>query len=175
MDGEFEKLKPLTPTIECNTTTANEHISEAECMIRTVKEQVRGLLAVQPFEHIPKRIKIEFVYIIVLWLNAFPVKTGILSKFSPCELLVRWQMDYRNHCRVLPGSYCKVHDELVLSNTMEPRTHETTALGPTGNLQGSVKFYCLNTERVLKRCPFTPMPIPDCIIKWVNANGLREG
>ncbi len=34
-------------------------------------------------EHIPKRVKIEFVYFIVLWLNAFPVRMGILSKYSP--------------------------------------------------------------------------------------------
>ena len=30
MDGEFEKLKPLMPSVECNTTTAKEHISKAE-------------------------------------------------------------------------------------------------------------------------------------------------
>ena len=27
MDGEFEKLKPLMPSIECNTTAAKEHVS----------------------------------------------------------------------------------------------------------------------------------------------------
>ena len=30
MDGEFEKLKPLMPSVECNTTAAKEHVSEAE-------------------------------------------------------------------------------------------------------------------------------------------------
>ena len=38
MDGEFEKLKPLMPSIECNTTAAKEHVSEAERTIRTLKE-----------------------------------------------------------------------------------------------------------------------------------------
>ncbi len=38
MDGEFEKIKPLLPTVECNTTAAKEHVSEAECTIRTLKE-----------------------------------------------------------------------------------------------------------------------------------------
>jgi hypothetical protein len=28
MDGEFEKLKPIMPTIECNTTTVKEHVSK---------------------------------------------------------------------------------------------------------------------------------------------------
>jgi hypothetical protein len=26
MDGEFEKLKPLMPSVECNTTAAKEHV-----------------------------------------------------------------------------------------------------------------------------------------------------
>jgi hypothetical protein len=57
---------------------------------------------------------------------------------------------------------------------MVPRTHEAIALGPTGNLQGSVKFYCLKTGQVLKRWEFTPLPMPDQIIKQVNAFGACE-
>jgi hypothetical protein len=53
MDGEFEKLKPIMPTIECNTTAAKEHVSKVERTIRTLKERVCGLLAMQPFKHIP--------------------------------------------------------------------------------------------------------------------------
>jgi hypothetical protein len=51
MDGEFEKIKPLLPTLECNTTAAKEHVSEAERTIRTLKERTRGLLATLPFLH----------------------------------------------------------------------------------------------------------------------------
>jgi hypothetical protein len=119
-------------------------------------------------------MKIEFVYFMVLWLNAFPVKDGILAAFSPRELLVRWQMDYSKHCRVLPGTYCEVHDKPSPSNTMMPRTHKAIAMGPTGNLQGTVKFFCLTTGRILKQCSFTPYPMPDRVIKCVNAIGLRE-
>jgi hypothetical protein len=133
------------------------------------------LLPVQPFKHIPKRVKIDFVYFIVLWLNTFPVRTGILLKYLPQELLVRWRLDYKKHCRVLPGTYCEAHNEPVPSNSTEPQTHETIALGPTVNLQGSVKFYCLNTGPVLKRRLFTPIPMPDCIIKQVNAIRQHEG
>ncbi len=145
MDGEFEKIRPLLPNLECNTTAAKEHVSKAERTIRTIKERTRGLLATLPFSHMPRRMKIEFVYFIVLWLNAFPIKSGISSTFSPRELLVRWHLDYKKHCQVLPGTYCEVHDEPVPTNTMTPRTHKCIALNPTGNLQGSVKFYCLMT------------------------------
>jgi hypothetical protein len=89
MDGEFEKLKPLMPSVECNTTAAKEHVSEAERTIRTLKERVRGLLNTLPFENIPRQRKIEF---------AFPVKSGVSDKISPCELLLRWQLNYKKHC-----------------------------------------------------------------------------
>ncbi len=39
MDGEFEKVKGLMPTVECNTTAAKEHVSEVECSIKMVKER----------------------------------------------------------------------------------------------------------------------------------------
>jgi hypothetical protein len=150
MDGEFEKVRNLMPCVECNTTAAKENVSEAERTIRTIKEQTRGLLGTLPFQHLPRRMKIEFIYFMVLWLNAFPVKNGISSMFSPRELLVRWRLDYTKHCRVLPGTYCEVHDEPLPSNTMTPWTHEAIAMGPTGNLQGSVKFFCLATGHILK-------------------------
>jgi hypothetical protein len=151
MDGEFEKVRDLIPYVECNTMAAKEHISKAEWTIQTIKERTRDLLATLPFQHLPCRMKIEFIYFMVLWLNAFPVKNSTSSVFSPRELLVRWCMDYSKHCRVLPGTYCKVHDEPSPSNTMTPWTHEAIAMGPTGNLQGAVKFFCLNTGRILKR------------------------
>jgi hypothetical protein len=135
MDGEFEKLKPIMPTTEYNTTAVKEHVSKGKRTIRMLKEWVGGLLVIQPFEHIPKRVKIEFVYFIVLWLNVFPVRTGISLKYLPRELLVRWRLDYKKHCWVLPGTYCEAHNEPVPSNLMELWTHETIALQPTGNLQ----------------------------------------
>jgi hypothetical protein len=83
MDGEFEKLKNILPTVECNTMVAKEHVSKAERSIRTVKERTRGLIGTLPFDNIPWQMKIKFVYFIVLWLNAFPVKTGASSIYSP--------------------------------------------------------------------------------------------
>jgi hypothetical protein len=38
MDREFEKMKNCLPNVECNTTAAKEHVSEAERAIRTIKE-----------------------------------------------------------------------------------------------------------------------------------------
>ena len=175
MDGKFKKLKPLMPSIECTRIAVKEHVSEAERTIRTLKEHTRGLLGMLPFENLPRRMKIEFFYFMVLWMNTFPVKSGVSDKISPCKLLLRWRLNYKKHCRVKLGTYCEVHDEPNPTNTMTPWTHKAIALGPTENLQGSVKFYCIHTGRVLKRCSFTPMPMPDHVIRQVNAIGKRKG
>jgi hypothetical protein len=174
MDGKFEKVKDLVPQLECNTTAAKEHVSKAERGIQTIKECTRGVIATLPFKNIPRRMKIKFVYFVVLWLNAFPVRSGVSMVHLPRELLVQWKLDYKRHCRVVPGTYCKVHDEPLPSNTMVARTHEGIAVGPMGNLQGSVKFFCLKTNRILKRRSFTPLPMPDRVIKHVNYIGKRE-
>jgi hypothetical protein len=52
--------------------------------------------------------------------------------------------------------------------------HEGIALSPTGNLQGSVKFFCLNTGCVLKRWSFTALPMPTRVIKQVDTIRARE-
>jgi hypothetical protein len=48
------------------------------------------LLGTLPFENLTQRMKIDFVYFMVLWMNAFPVKSGVSDKISPGELLLRW-------------------------------------------------------------------------------------
>ena len=134
MDREFKKIKDLMPLVMCNTTAAKEHVSKAEQTICTIKERLRGLLGMLPLLHIPQQMMIKFIYFMVLWLNAFPVKNRISAIHLPRELLVCWRLDYNKHCQVLPGTSCEMHDEPLPSNTMMPRTHEAIAVGPTGNL-----------------------------------------
>jgi hypothetical protein len=69
MDGEFEKIKELMPTVEC----------------------------------IPQRMKIEFICFIVLWLNAFLVKTGISDRFCPKSYLCSHDSTTRSTARCHPG------------------------------------------------------------------------
>ena len=174
MDGEFEKVKELLPTIICNIVAAKEHVAESERNIMVVKERNRGVVNNLPFTYIPRRMKIEFIYFDTLWLNAFLVKSGVSETFSPREILLRWRMDTKKDCIVLPGSYCEVHDEPNPYNTTVSCTHEGIALGPTGDLQGSVKFYCLNTGRVLKRRAFNEIPMPTAVIAKLNKIGKKD-
>jgi hypothetical protein len=44
MDGKFKKACNVLHLVVCNTTVANEHMSEAERSTRTIKEQARGII-----------------------------------------------------------------------------------------------------------------------------------
>ena len=167
-------MKELLSTIVCNTTAAKEHVAEAEINIRVVKEQNRGVVNTLPFAYIPRQMKIELIYFVTLWLNEFPVKSIVSETFAPREILLRRRMDAKKHYEALPGSYCEVHDKPNPSNTTVSRTNEGIDLVPTGNIQGSVKFYCLNTGRVLKRRAFTDIPMPIAVIAKVNKIGKKE-
>ncbi|KAL7460882.1 LOW QUALITY PROTEIN: hypothetical protein ACHAXS_001318, partial [Conticribra weissflogii] len=173
MDGEFEAVKEKVPGVVINTTAAQEHVGDIERKIWVIKERAQGTLNTLPFQTLPKQILIELIYFHVLWLNAFPVKNGISDCFSPREIVLRQKLDYKKHCKVPFGSYCEVHDEPTLLNSMVARTLPAIALGPTGNFQGTYKFFSLKTERLLKRRAFTPLPMPDSIIAKVNSWGRR--
>jgi len=89
MDGKFKKVKNELPLIiVCNTTAAKEHMSKVEHFICMIKEQMRWIVSMLSFEYISRRLKMEFIYFVVLWLNAFPEKSGVSATYSPWELLV---------------------------------------------------------------------------------------
>ena len=175
MDMEFQPLQQLLPNIVVNTTAANEHVAEIERRIRVVKERARAIINTLPYKRLPKRMVVELMYFVTMWLNAFPVKNGISEKYSPREFLQRRRLDARLHCRAEFGAYCEVHDEPDPSNTMQRRTHAAICLGPTGNIQGSYKFLCLSTGRKLTRRNFTVIPgVPQTIIDAVDRIAAKE-
>jgi hypothetical protein len=61
--------------------------------------------------------------------------------------------------------------------TMASRTQPAICLGPTGNMQGSYRFFSLSTGRVIVRRNFTAFPMPDNIIalvdKWADRNNAK--
>jgi hypothetical protein len=106
-----------------NTTEANEHVLEVERKIRLIKERGRGIINTVQFKKMPRLMLIELVYHVVLWLNAFPAKSGVSKTLSPLEIVYRHKLDFVKHCKSPFRTYCKVHDEPAPTNTMV--THST--------------------------------------------------
>ncbi len=75
MDGKFEKVKSKLPLVVCNTTVAKEHVSEVKCSIHTIKERTRGIVGTLPFKFIPRRLKMEFIYFVVLLLDMYFIQS----------------------------------------------------------------------------------------------------
>jgi hypothetical protein len=89
MDNEFEKLRVLIPILIVNTTAAKEHVPEVDRRIRLIKERRRGILNTLPLKKMPKIMLIELIYHVVLWLNAFPTKSGVSTMLSPRKIVYR--------------------------------------------------------------------------------------
>ena len=95
----------------------------------------------------PRLISIKLIYHVVLWLNAIPLKSGVSANLSPRKLVIRHKLNFAKHCRAQFGSYCKVRDKPMPTNSMTTRTTPAIVLGPTGNLQGTYKIFSLKTGK----------------------------
>ncbi len=83
MDMEFEKLKDLLPNIALNTTATREHVGEIQRKIRVIKERrARGMIGTLPYKMLPKLVIIELLNFCVMWMNSFPVKSGVSENIA---------------------------------------------------------------------------------------------
>jgi hypothetical protein len=139
-----------------------------------VKERARRTTSILPYNILPKIMVIELMNFWVMWMNSFPVKSGISEKWSPREIVSRHRLDAKLHCKVPFGAYCEVHGDPDITNTMEPRTRCAICLGPTGNMQGSYKLLSLTTGKKVTRRKFTEMPMTDSVIRRINSLGQKE-
>ncbi len=80
MDMVLEKLKDKLPNVILNTTAAREHVGEIERKIRVVKERVRCMTSILPYNILPKIMVIELMHFCIMWMNSFLIKSGISEK-----------------------------------------------------------------------------------------------
>jgi hypothetical protein len=121
------------PGTPLNTTAANEHDPEIECTVGIMKDRGRCIYDTLPFiEGIPKLMTIELLYFIAMWFNAFPVKSGICTKYIPRELVQCHRLSAKVHCKAPLVTYCEVHEKPDPSNSMTRCTHKTICMGPIG-------------------------------------------
>ena len=89
-----------------NVATAEEHVPEIERMIRVIKERYRSLWHRMPYKAMPINMIQEAAITIVKWLNAFPPKGGLSTKYSPRIIMGMRPIGYTKHCKFTFGSYC---------------------------------------------------------------------
>ena len=121
------------------------------------------MVSTLPFDVLPELIISNVIKLGVFWLNTFPVKNAR-------EVVTPMKISFLKHCRVPFGTYCEVHDEPAITNTIKARTHEGIAMVPKGNFQGSHKFFASIKGRSSHA---------DILPKWrclkASSNGLTNG
>ena len=171
MDMEFDKtIHNIMENYVLNTSTTKEYVAYIECNIRTVKEITSCFVITMPFKYLHKFLITNIVYFEVLWLNELPFRNGISDKLLPYAVIVRINLDEKQ-CKLIVRTYYEVNYDLHPSNITTPRKHEEIAMGPTGNLNVTQKFFFLKTGRILKRRQWDEHPMPQWVINKVNKWG----
>ena len=62
----------------------------------------------------------------------------------------------------------------MVTNSQIPRRQDCISLGTSGNRQVSLKCFDFKTGSVVTRRIFDVLPMPDIIIKQVNALGMKS-
>jgi hypothetical protein len=72
------------------------------------------------------------------------------------------------------GTYCQIHEEKLLQNSLADRSLGAISLWPSGNAQGGHKFFTLNTSWVITRRSWDVIPMPKSIVDRVNFIGRDQ-
>ena len=159
--------------MKVNITAAHEHVREMERGIWLVKERSRCIisdLCSAGFTHLHKMIVVDCVYFVVMRLNAIPADSGIGEIFRH-EIVPGRKIDIKKDCRAVFVAYFEASKDADITNTMAERTHRCLALGPSGNLQGSVICFDLITGKVIVRRTIKVLSMPEIILKLANRFG----
>ena len=66
------------------------------------------------------------------------------------------------------GDFVEVYEENVITNSINPKTRPAICMGPSGNIQKSIKFMCMDKGKNMVRRNYARLPMPDSIIKKVE-------
>ncbi len=162
-DNEFRALQEDIEELGVNVhvVSKEEHVPEVERQNRVIKERARAIVQTLPYKRIPKKIRVALIHYVVFWLNNTS-KEGQVN--TPRDMIMGTQiLDCKNLCKLPFGAYVQTHDDVSITNTMEPRTTGGINLGPS-NLNGGHKFFNLTTGEIIVRRKWTELPVPSDVI-----------
>ncbi len=174
MDNEFGPLKEELPNVEIELTAKGEHVCPIERQHRTIKNRARGTIAELLYLYLPTQMVIHLIYHVVMCLNATNFK--LLPTLSAREFVTGLGFDVSLHCQQPFGQYVEPHEDDEITNTMDSRTGPCICLGSTGNRRGTQKVLSLTSNQVIRRRNLRnqSLPVPDRIIRQVNALGIKN-
>jgi hypothetical protein len=161
------------PPITMHYAAAQEHVPEAECNNRVIKEQFRAVYHRLPYTHLPRILVKYLTYESARRPNFFPATQGVSKYFSPRKIIHQENVSYQSHCRTSCGTYVLAHNEPGQTNTHAPRALDCLYLRP--NASGRHECLHLQTNRLITRRRVTPLPITPSIITLVHKIAEKDG
>ena len=104
----------------------------------------------------------------------FSPNTKLIGGLSPRELVTGKKLACDKDCRADIGVYIEPTVDPDITNGQEARTHSCISLGPSGNIQGSLKCFDLETGKVVTRRRVADLLFPNRMLKKANAWGEKS-
>ena len=153
---------------------AQEHVPEAECNIRTVKDTVRSVSASLPYKYLLNVMVKMLVVEATTRLNYF-VNTNGIKHYSPQQLLKESKVDFGKHCQIPIFSYVQAPHEATIYNSQQPRTLDCLYMRPLYTMHGGHQLYHIPTGKLITRHgKLHIIPTPQHIIDKINALGKKQ-
>jgi hypothetical protein len=172
-DGAFESIKhelqdePYNVTL--TTCDADRHVETVERQIRFLKERIRAVRMMMPYNKLPKRFTIEMVHRVTILINSMPKQNGIHSVLSPREIVTGKKF----RCPSIKiGQYVQGHTG-GSNDTGQERSVDSLYIGRSDNGSGHEVFK-LSTKQPISVNRVTIIPTNESTIKAVNDIGEQE-
>ena len=127
-----------------------------------------------PYDRMTSRMVIELMKYIVIMLNAFPPKSGILWTYIPHTFVTGKKLDFKKQFQCPFGAYVQKQDDCNITNKMIDRNQGTICLGPMGNIHGTYAFLLIRTRRKITQSQFTELQTPPSFTQRVMDMAIYE-
>ena len=93
VDTEVQFLEEKLFSAALNTTGARYHVPEVEIQIQVIKERMQAHHSKLPFPNFTMRMTLELAKHVVMFLNDFPPKSGLLTTYIPRTIVTGKSLD----------------------------------------------------------------------------------
>ena len=173
-----ENLRYKAVSMSVEQVGPGRHVPIVERKIRTIEERCRAVLSSLPYS--PPAFFMKWLVAQVIssinMLRDDSANNAEGDLRSPREKFFGRRTDVERDLRIAFGDYAEIYDtNISFINSMKPRTRAAICLGRVGNGTGTVRFWCLSSNRIVKRDSWVEAPLTVDMINHINAEAKRRG
>ena len=159
--------------IKLTVSGPNRHgVPKVDRKIRLIKDRLRCIVHDLPYT-LPFGLLSYAVYYVVSRINMIRHSDATSTVLSPREQFIGRRTDYNIDLNISFGDYVET-DSRMSDNSLNERTESCLALLPTGNQNGSVKFFSIRSQRIITRERWRIVKITSEVIQQINIIALRH-